>query len=106
MSFACQKHANKTGSEVKGILHQETRIIGHNEEKSGWKTDFDTAGGEISMQFEASTSPITQLVCDVEVRGGLEVRHSLVIELIVVQGFCRIVISFPSHPLVLLGAYG
>ncbi|KAB8073944.1 hypothetical protein BDV29DRAFT_174574 [Aspergillus leporis] len=53
VSQACSKHAHKIGGEGKGVLHQETRIIGHNEEKEGWKTDFDTAGGEISMQFEA-----------------------------------------------------
>ncbi|KAJ5152288.1 hypothetical protein N7492_010583 [Penicillium capsulatum] len=88
VSTACQKHAHKIGGEGKGVLHQETRIIGHNEEKSGWKTDFDTAGGEIGMQFDASINPTTSPVCDMEAPGGLEVKHNLVIELIVAEEFC------------------
>lgn len=89
VSTACQKHAHKIGGEGKGVLHQETRVIGHNEEKSGWKTDFDTAGGEISMQFEASINPTTNPVCDMAAPGGLEVKHNLVIELIVAEEFCQ-----------------
>lgn len=88
VSTACQKHAHKIGGEGKGVLHQETRIIGHNEEKSGWKTDFDTAGGEIGLQFDASINPTTSPVCDTEAPGGLEVKHNLVIELIVAEEFC------------------
>lgn len=88
VSRACQKHSHKIGGDGKGVLHQETRIIGHNEEKSGWKTDFDTAGGEISMQFEASINPTTNPVCDIEAPGGLEAKHNLVIELIVAEEFC------------------
>ncbi|KAJ5697561.1 hypothetical protein N7488_011245 [Penicillium malachiteum] len=88
VSTACQKHSHKIGGEGKGVLHQETRIIGHNEEKTGWKTDFDTAGGEIGMQFEASINPTTNPVCDMEAPGGLEVKHNLVIELIVAEEFC------------------
>ncbi|KAF7720247.1 Arrestin domain-containing protein [Penicillium ucsense] len=88
VSTACQKHAHKIGGENKGVLHQETRIIGHNEEKSGWKTDFDTAGGEIAMQFDASINPTTNPVCDMDAPNGLEVKHNLVIELIVAEEFC------------------
>ncbi|CAI7661796.1 unnamed protein product [Penicillium crustosum] len=88
VSTACQKHAHKIGGEGKGVLHQETRVIGHNEEKSGWKTDFDTAGGEITMQFDANINPAANAVCDMEAPGGLEVKHNLVIELIVAEEFC------------------
>lgn len=88
VSTACAKHAHKIGGEGKGVLHQETRIIGHNEEKSGWKTDFDTAGGEISMDFEASINPTTNPVCDLDAPSGLEAKHNLVIELIVAEEFC------------------
>ncbi|KAL4821252.1 hypothetical protein BDW67DRAFT_46320 [Aspergillus spinulosporus] len=88
VSTACPKHAHKIGGEGKGVLHQETRIIGHNEEKDGWKTDFDTAGGEISMEFEANINPTANPVCDLEAPGGLETKHNLVIELIVAEEFC------------------
>ncbi|CEL03329.1 Putative Arrestin (Or S-antigen), N-terminal domain protein [Aspergillus calidoustus] len=88
VSTACAKHAHKIGGEGKGVLHQETRIIGHNEEKDGWKTDFDTAGGEITMEFEASINPTANPVCDLESSNGLESKHNLVIELIVAEEFC------------------
>ncbi|PKY03561.1 hypothetical protein P168DRAFT_290727 [Aspergillus campestris IBT 28561] len=88
ISPACPKHAHKIGGEGKGVLHQETRVIGHHEEKDGWKTDFDTAGGEITCEFEASINPNAKPVCDLDAPGGLEARHNLVIELIVAEEFC------------------
>ncbi|CAL5870739.1 uncharacterized protein PFLUO_LOCUS4979 [Penicillium psychrofluorescens] len=69
VSTACQKHAHKIGGEGKG-------------------TDFDTAGGEIGLQFDASINPTTNPVCDMDAPGGLEVKHNLVIELIVAEEFC------------------
>jgi hypothetical protein len=87
VSGACPKHAHKIG-DGKGVLHQETRIVGHNEEKNGWKTDFDTAGGEINMEFEANIKPGSTPICDLEAQNGLEVKHNLVIELIVAEEFC------------------
>ncbi|KAL3473002.1 hypothetical protein BJX99DRAFT_204391 [Aspergillus californicus] len=88
VSTACTKHAHKIGGEGKGVLNQETRIIGHNEEKEGWKTDFDTIGGEIKMEFEATIDTTSNPVCDLEASGGLEAKHNLVIELIVAEEFC------------------
>lgn len=88
VSSACQKHAHKIGGEGKGVLHQETRIIGHHEEKNGWKTDFDTAGGEINMEFLANIKPGSKPICDLDVKGSMEVKHNLVIELIVAEEFC------------------
>ncbi|KAL4802219.1 hypothetical protein BDV18DRAFT_147073 [Aspergillus unguis] len=88
ISLGCPKHVHKIGGEGKGVLHQETRIIGHAEEKDGWKTDFDTAGGEISMEFEANINPTSNPVCDLEAPNGLEAKHNLVIELIVAEEFC------------------
>lgn len=88
VSTACPKHAHKIGGEGKGVLHQETRIIGHNEEKGGWKTDFDTAGGETRMEFEANINPTCNPVCDHDTPSGLEVKHNLVMELIVAEEFC------------------
>lgn len=88
VSSACAKHAHKIGGEGKGVLHQETRIIGHNEEKTGWKTDFDTAGGEINMEFLANIKPGSKPICDLDVKGHMDVKHNLVIELIVAEEFC------------------
>lgn len=88
VSTACDKHLHKVGGEGKGVLHQETRIIGHNEEKSGWKTDFDTPGGEVVMEFDANIKPGCQPLCDLDTKTGFEVKHNLVIELIVAEEFC------------------
>jgi len=85
---ACPKHAHKIGGEGKGVEHVHTRIVGNDELKSGWKTDFDTIGGEITMEFEANVSPSKNPLCDVDSPAGLEVKHNLVIELIVAEEFC------------------
>jgi len=89
ISSPCAKHAHKV-SEGKSILHQETRILGNDELKGGWKSDFDTIGGEITMQFEASlaTKGGQKPSCDVDSATGIEVKHNLVLELIVAEEFC------------------
>ncbi|KAJ5337452.1 uncharacterized protein N7506_005474 [Penicillium brevicompactum] len=86
VSTACHKHAHKNDGEGKGVLHQKTRVIGRNEEKNGLKTDFNAAGAGVSIHFEASINPTTNPACDVEAHDGLEVKHDLVIELIVAEG--------------------
>lgn len=88
-STPCTKHTGKV-PEGKAVQHTETRTIGADEIKSGWKTDFDTIGGEISLEFDASvaTKPSHKPVCDVESPSGTTVSHNLVLELIVAEEFC------------------
>ena len=89
VSPACPKHAHKVGGgEGKGILHQDTKVIGADELKDGWKTDFNEIGGSIEMEFVASIKPGMNPVCDVESPAGFSVAHGLVIELIVAEEFC------------------
>jgi len=87
-SSACDKHKHKV-SEGKAILHTDMKQLGNDELKTGWKTDFDTAGGEIMLEFEAqlSTKPSHKVCDDVDSASGLEVKHNLVIELIVAEEF-------------------
>jgi len=89
VSTPCLKHQSKV-SDGKAIQHTETRTLGNDEMKTGWKTDFDTAGGEIALEFEASlaTKSNHKPTCDVASTTGLEVKHNLVIELIVAEEFC------------------
>lgn len=89
ISTPCAKHAHKV-SEGKSVLHSETRTLGNDELKSGWKSDFDTIGGEINVEFEASLATRTnhRATCDVESPAGIEVKHNLVVELIVAEEFC------------------
>lgn len=85
ISPACPKHANKVGGEGKGILHEDTRSLGGSDIRDGWKTDYDTQGGEITLEFMASVRPNSHPVCDVESPTGLTVNHNLVLEIIVAE---------------------
>lgn len=85
ISPACPKHTNKVGGENKGILHEDSRTIGGEDLKDGWKTDFDTQGGEITLEFTAAVRPNSRAVCDVDSPSGLTVNHSLILEIIVVE---------------------
>jgi arrestin-related trafficking adapter 1 len=85
VSPACIKHAGKVSGEGKGIQHTNVRNIAQDELKSGWKSDWDTEGGEIALEFNAAAS---QLVCDVDSPAGIEVTHNLIIELIVTEEYC------------------
>lgn len=87
-STPCSKHASKV-PDGKALLHTETRTLGADELKTGWKTDFDTAGGEISIEFDASvaTKSSHKPVCDVDSPSGTNVTHNLVLELIVAEEF-------------------
>ncbi|KLJ09416.1 hypothetical protein EMPG_15186 [Blastomyces silverae] len=89
VSHVCPKHTHKV-AEGKGILHQSTRIIGHGEQRSGWKSDFDTIGGEIHIEFEANIRPGANPLCHLSPtpEGGLEVKHDLVMEQIVAEEYC------------------
>jgi arrestin-related trafficking adapter 1 len=88
VSPACTKHAGKVGGEGKGIQHTNVRNIAQDELKSGWKSDWDTEGGEIALEFNAAVNPASQPVCDVDSPAGMEVTHNLVIELIVAEEYC------------------
>lgn len=87
-SAPCARHIHKV-SEGKALQHTDSRQLGSDEMKSGWKTDFDTPGGEIVLEFDAqlSTKPSHKVCCDVDSESGLEVKHNLVIELIVAEEF-------------------
>lgn len=87
-STPCNKHKAKV-TDGKAIQHSDSRQLGNDELKSGWKTDFDTVGGEIAMDFEVSvtTKPSHKVTCDVDSQSGLEVKHNLIIELIVAEEF-------------------
>lgn len=87
-STPCERHKHKV-SEGKAVQHTDTKVLGSDELKGGWKTDFDTPGGEIMLEFEAScaTKPMHKIACDVDSQSGLEVRHNLIVELIVAEEF-------------------
>ena len=85
MSVACAKHLPQIGSEGAGILNQDIRIIGHGDLKDGWKSDYQTEGGEITMEFDAGIRPGRNPVCDLAISQGLEVIHYLSMEMIIAE---------------------
>ena len=85
ISPACPKHVSKVGGHGKGILHEDTRSIGGDDLKDGWKTDYDTPGGEITLEFMAAIKPNSHPVCDVDSPSGLTVNHNILLEIIVAE---------------------
>lgn len=85
ISAACEKHAHKIGGPGKGVLHEDTRTVGSEDLKSGWKTDFDTPGGQVEMEFHAAVKANSHAVCDVDSPTGLSLSHNLIIEIIVAE---------------------
>ena len=88
MAEPCDKHVGKVNPD-RPIVQTTTRKLGNNEYKEGWKSDFDTPGGEIVFDFEAALSYKTKdkAVCDVVSNVALTVSHSLVVELVVAEEF-------------------
>ena len=91
ISSPCSKHGHKVGGDGKALQHRDERTVGSDELKTGWKSDFDTQGGEITLEFDAKLSPSKNPICDMDSPAGLEVKHNLVIELIIAEEFC------PNH---------
>lgn len=89
ISKPCVKHEHKL-AEGKAVLNEDIKKVGEDELKSGWKTDFDTQGGEIVLEFDAALSAKSKerTVCDVDSPAGLVVSHILVVELIVAEEYC------------------
>ncbi|RDL39696.1 Uncharacterized protein BP5553_04036 [Venustampulla echinocandica] len=93
ISPACPKHAAKLGNVEdgkKGIEHQDTRTIGTEEIKSGWKADYSTPDGRIELEFPFSVRAGSHPVCDMKAQDGTEVSHTLVVEMIVAEEFAPI----------------
>ena len=90
ISPACAKHAAKAGAvdgAKKGTAHQDTRTIGSEEMKSGWKSDYTTADGTIDFEFPLSIKGDSKPICDMKAEDGTEVSHILVVEMIVAEEF-------------------
>jgi arrestin-related trafficking adapter 1 len=83
VSPACPKHASKLGGEGKGIQHEDMRIVGSDDLKSGWKSNFDD--GVVELEFQIAVNPSLKPVCNVDAPNGLKIDHFLVLEMIVAE---------------------
>ncbi|KAG9230144.1 hypothetical protein BJ875DRAFT_166020 [Amylocarpus encephaloides] len=101
ISPACNKHAAKAGAtegEKRGTAHQDTRTIGSDEIKTGWKADFSTPDGSIELEFPFSIRPDAHSICDTKAEDGTEVSHVLVVEMIVAQELAPIMKPSQATP--------
>lgn len=85
VSPACKHHSNKLGGDGKGMLHENVRTVGSGEIKSGWKSDFESPGGKIEMEFIAGIPAHAEAACDIDSPCGIIVFHDLIVELIVAE---------------------
>ena len=86
VSKPCSKHVQKVGGEGKGLEHLDTKVIGSNELKEGWKNDFTLQGGGNTMiEFPCSVDIKSKPACDVSNPTGMSVQHRIMLELIVVE---------------------
>lgn len=85
VSPACKFHSNRLGGDGKGMLHENVRTVGSGEIKSGWKSDFESPGGKIEMEFMAGIPAHAEAACDIDSPCGITVSHDLIIELIVAE---------------------
>lgn len=93
ISPACARHAAKLGNVEegkKGIAHQDVRVIGSAEIKSGWKGDYSGADGCLEMEFKVAIQPNCRPNCDVKAQDGTEISHVLIVEMIVTEEFAPI----------------
>jgi arrestin-related trafficking adapter 1 len=86
ISPPCAKHVHKVGGEGKGIQHEHERNIGQGEIKEGWKIDWTLqGGGNCAMEIPCSINPATNPVCDVKDATGLEVKHRVMLEMVIFE---------------------
>ncbi|GAM82208.1 hypothetical protein ANO11243_001870 [Dothideomycetidae sp. 11243] len=80
VSPACPKHAVKASGDG-NVAHEHTRIIGEQEVKNGWKTDYEA--GEIEGEFVCNINPARKPNLDMSASNGLKITHALVVEMII-----------------------
>jgi arrestin-related trafficking adapter 1 len=84
VSPACAQHASKVGGiEGKGVLYEDTRVVGTGTMKSGWKTDY-SAGNSVTV-MDIGTLPRAMAACHVDAMSGVHVSHTLIIEAVVAE---------------------
>lgn len=83
ISPACAKHGHKVGGEGKGIQHENSREVGMDELKQGWKTDFSE--GVVEGEFMAAMNSSTKPQCDMQAQNGLKINHTLILELVIAE---------------------
>lgn len=87
-SPGCRKHLAKHAFKVeeeKGVSHKDIRVIGENCYRMGWKENYTKSSGRIEMEFPCAIRPGVHPICDLKTQDGIEVSHSLIVQMIFVE---------------------
>lgn len=90
---ACDKHAamaSTADGDIKGLTRNEVRVIGEKHLHEGWKADYTGHDGTVDMEIDFCVNQTKnnhsnelKYACDTKTQDGIEVSHSLLLELIV-----------------------
>lgn len=89
---ACGRHSpapNASDPEKKGLPRNEVRLLGEKHLHEGWKSDFSGVDGNVEMEFDYFANQYKphsrdlKYACDTKTPEGVDVTHSLLIELVV-----------------------
>ncbi|KAI6245127.1 hypothetical protein HI914_06613 [Erysiphe necator] len=86
-SPGCGKHLAKQVKKIegKGVSHTDVRVIGENCYRMGWKANYTKSPGRIEMEFPCAIRPGARPICDLKTQDGIEVSHSLIVQMIFVE---------------------
>lgn len=87
VATACSRHASKFNEATRSVLHEDARLISSAELKSGWKSDFSAADGQVNLEFSANIPPQSNAACNVETPDGASISHTLILEMIVAEEY-------------------
>ncbi|KAK4633618.1 hypothetical protein CLAFUW4_03912 [Fulvia fulva] len=82
ISPPCAEHVSNVG-EGKAMKYENTRHIGMDELKQGWKTDFSE--GQVDGEFMAHINPTAKPNCGMDTGSGFKIAHNLVLELVIAE---------------------
>lgn len=86
VSPACAKHAIKLGGIGRGIEHESERTIGEGELREGWKLDWAAGeNGSCAIEIPCQVNAARKASCDVRDSTGLEVKHRVMLEMIIFE---------------------
>ncbi|KAF3031402.1 Endocytosis regulator [Didymella glomerata] len=83
IALPCSKHMQEPGDGCRRVLRDEVRVIASEDVKTGWRTDFET--GVIDVEFNAACNISLKPLCNVESQCGINVKHNLVIRMVVAK---------------------
>lgn len=96
VSPVCPQHVYKLGcQDRKGIVYEDTRVVGAGHLKNGWK--HDEIAGKIDIVLYIGAAPYAKAACHVDAASGVHVSHNLTIECVVTEQMLHTAIGNPKR---------